>query len=109
MADGHLCQIQLLRGFTRRFTMQRNELEGVFGAMSSHKGIAFDWPDPFLLRDQLTEEERLVQETAAAYAAEHLAPRVEKAYLDEFTDPQIFAEMGECGLLGATVPEAYGG
>jgi len=69
----------------------------------------FDWPDPFRLADQLTEEERMLQEAAAAYAAEKLQPRVTQAYRDEVTDPAIFAEMGEMGLLGVTIPEEYGG
>src|SRR5690606_2748961 len=65
--------------------------------------------DPFLLEDQLTEEERLVRDGAAAFAADKLAPRIEAAYMDETTDPAIFREMGEAGLLGVTVPEEYGG
>ena len=68
----------------------------------------FDWSDPFRLAAQLTEEERMLQGAAAAYAAEKLAPRVTQAYRDEVTDPAIFAEMGEMGLLGVTIPEEYG-
>ncbi|MFV0300515.1 MAG: acyl-CoA dehydrogenase [Paracoccus sp. (in: a-proteobacteria)] len=75
----------------------------------SHKGIAFNWADPFLLEDQLTEEERMIRDSAAAFAAESLAPRVEKAYLNETTDPAIFREMGAAGMLGVTVAEEYGG
>lgn len=75
----------------------------------SHKGVPFSWSDPFLLEDQLTEEERMVRETAAAFAADVLAPRVEAAYLHETTDPDIFREMGRAGLLGVTVDEEYGG
>ncbi len=75
----------------------------------SHKGAAFSWSDPFLLEDQLTEEERMIRETAAAFAADRLAPRVEAAYLNETTDPEVFREMGQAGLLGVTVDEAYGG
>ncbi|WP_010397032.1 MULTISPECIES: acyl-CoA dehydrogenase [unclassified Paracoccus (in: a-proteobacteria)] len=75
----------------------------------SHKGGAFSWSDPFLLDDQLTEEERMIRDTAAAFAADRLAPRVEAAYLNEETDPEIFREMGASGLLGVTVDEAYGG
>ncbi|MEL6618092.1 MAG: acyl-CoA dehydrogenase [Pseudomonadota bacterium] len=70
---------------------------------------AFDWADPLRLSDQLTEDERMVQASAAAYAAEKLAPRVIDAFAEEQTDPSIFAEMGEMGLLGVTLPEAYGG
>ena len=69
----------------------------------------FDWSDPFRLEDQLTEEERMLRDGARAYAADRLQPRVTQAYADETTDPGIFAEMGEMGLLGATIPEEYGG
>ena len=69
----------------------------------------FDWEDPFRLDSQLEEDERMIREAAAAFAADRLAPRVERAYLDEVTDPDIFREMGETGLLGVTVPEEYGG
>lgn len=70
---------------------------------------AFKWDDPFLLEDQLGEVERMIRDTAASFAAEHLAPRVEEDYLVEKTDPAIFRKMGEAGLLGITVPEEYGG
>jgi glutaryl-CoA dehydrogenase len=69
----------------------------------------FVWNDPFLLEDQLTEDERMLRDAAAAFAADKLAPRIEQAYLEEHTDPAIFAEMGEAGLLGITIPEEYGG
>lgn len=69
----------------------------------------FDWEDPFRLEDQLTEEERMLRDAARAYAQDKLQPRVIAAYRDELTDPQIFREMGEMGLLGVTVPEEYGG
>ncbi|MTH62493.1 acyl-CoA dehydrogenase [Paracoccus litorisediminis] len=75
----------------------------------SHKGTAFSWSDPFLLDDQLTEEERMIRDSAAAFAAEKLMPRVKDAYLHEHTDPEIFREMGAVGLLGVTVDEEYGG
>ena len=75
----------------------------------SHKGQAFTWSDPFLLDDQLEEDERMIRDAASAFAADKLAPRIEDAYLSEATDPAIFAEMGEAGLLGVTVPEEYGG
>jgi glutaryl-CoA dehydrogenase len=71
--------------------------------------IPFPWADPFLLEDQLSEDERMIRDSAAAFAAEKLAPRVQKAYLNEETDPTIFREMGATGLLGVTIPEAYGG
>ncbi len=70
---------------------------------------SFDWADPFRLSDQLNEDERMIQASAAAYASEKLAPRVIDAFANEITDPSIFAEMGEMGLLGVTLPEEYGG
>lgn len=76
---------------------------------AAFKGQPFSWSDPFLLDDQLTEDERMVRDAAAAFARAHLQPRVEKAYLDEHTDPDIFREMGAAGLLGVTVPEQFGG
>ena len=69
----------------------------------------FDWEDPFRMEDQLSEEERMLRDAARAYAQEKLQPRVTAAYREEATDPAIFREMGEMGLLGATVPEEYGG
>ena len=73
------------------------------------KTAAFHWDDPLLLDQQLTDEERMVRESAAAYCQERLAPRVLEAFRTETTDPAIFREMGELGLLGPTLPEAYGG
>ncbi|MCR9135320.1 MAG: acyl-CoA dehydrogenase [Alphaproteobacteria bacterium] len=69
----------------------------------------FDWEDPFRFDDQLSEDERMIRDATRAYAQEKLQPRVIDAYRDEVTDPGIFREMGEMGLLGITVPEAYGG
>ena len=69
----------------------------------------FTWDDPFRLADQLTEDERMVAASARAYADEKLAPRVLQAFEDETTDPSIFKEMGDMGLLGVTLPEEYGG
>ncbi|WP_428645392.1 acyl-CoA dehydrogenase [Roseibium sp.] len=71
-------------------------------------GGTFDWQDPFRLRDQLNEDEQLIQDTARAYAQEKLLPRVIEAYREEKTDRAIFNEMGELGLLGVTLPEDYG-
>ncbi|MCW6533002.1 acyl-CoA dehydrogenase [Sphingomonas sp. MMSM20] len=70
---------------------------------------AFDWSDPFLLDEQLTDDERMVRDTARAYAEDRLAPRIIDAFAKEVTDPAIFREMGQLGLLGPTVPEEYGG
>jgi glutaryl-CoA dehydrogenase len=69
----------------------------------------FDWTDPFLLEDQLTEEERLIRDATRSYAQEQLLPRVADAYLQEHTDPAIFREYGALGLLGITLPAEYGG
>ena len=69
----------------------------------------FDWTDPLFLSDQLSEEERLIAESARAFASDVLAPRVQRAFADEITDAEIFPRMGEAGLLGVTLPEADGG
>ena len=69
----------------------------------------FDWSDPFLLDDQLTDDERMIRDAAHAYAQEKLQSRVIEAYSREYTDPEIFREMGAQGLLGVTLPEQYGG
>jgi glutaryl-CoA dehydrogenase len=69
----------------------------------------FDWTDPLRMADQLTEEERMLADAAHSFAQEKLQTRVTKAYADEESDPAIFREMGEMGLLGVTVPEQYGG
>ena len=70
---------------------------------------AFKWDDPLLLDAQLTEDERMVREAAMAYCQDKLAPRVLEAFRHEKTDPAIFREMGELGLLGPTIPAEYGG
>ena len=69
----------------------------------------FNWSDPLLLDQQLTDDERMVRDAAAAYAQDKLLPRVTEAFRSEHTDPAIFREMGELGLLGPTIPEQYGG
>jgi glutaryl-CoA dehydrogenase len=70
---------------------------------------SFNWADPLLLDSQLTEEERMVRDAAAEYAQGRLMPRIHDAFRHETTDPAIFREMGELGLLGITIPEEYGG
>jgi glutaryl-CoA dehydrogenase len=70
---------------------------------------SFTWDDPFRLDDQLAEDERMIRDSAHAYAQEKLQPRVTDAFANETTDPEIFREMGEMGLLGVTTPEQYGG
>lgn len=69
----------------------------------------FDWSDPFRLSDQLSEDERMIQDSARAYAKEKLQPRIIDAFANETTDTSIFKEMGEMGLMGITIPEEYGG
>ncbi|MGQ9424769.1 acyl-CoA dehydrogenase [Gilvimarinus sp. F26214L] len=75
--------------------------------MSGTQWAKFNWEDPFLLDDQLTEEERMVRDTAHQYCQSKLLPRVRDAFRTETTDPAIFREMGELGLLGAPI-EGYG-
>lgn len=69
----------------------------------------FKWDDPLLLEEQLSEDERMIRDTARRYAAERLAPRVGQAFRDEATDPEIFREMGDLGLLAVALPEELGG
>lgn len=69
----------------------------------------FNWIDPLLLEQQLTDEERMVRDSAASYCQQKLMPRVLESFRHEQTDASIFREMGELGLLGATIPEQYGG
>jgi glutaryl-CoA dehydrogenase len=79
-------------------------------ASPAHGGMGrFAWDDPFLLDDQLTEDERMIRETAQRFAQDRLLPRVIEAYREEKTDRAIFNEMGEAGLLGVTLPAQYGG
>src|SRR5690606_922156 len=77
--------------------------------MATGKKASFDWADPLRLDDQLTEDERMVREAAREYCQGKLAPRVLEAFRNESTDPSVFREMGELGLLGPTIPENYGG
>ncbi|MBI3113098.1 MAG: acyl-CoA dehydrogenase family protein, partial [Rhodospirillales bacterium] len=73
------------------------------------KGAGYRWDDPFLLDDQLSEDERLVRDTARDYAQTKLMPRIIEANRNEHFDPAIMTEMGALGLLGSTIPEKYGG
>ena len=70
---------------------------------------SFHWDDPFLLQQQLSEDERMIEEAAHAYCQDKLLPRVTEAFRHEKTDVTIFREMGELGLLGPTIPTEYGG
>ena len=71
--------------------------------------IPFDATDPFRLDDQLTEDERMIRESAHAFAQSELQPRVIEAFREETSAPELFPLMGKAGLLGATIPEEYGG
>lgn len=70
---------------------------------------SFNWADPFCFDAQLSDDERMIRDSAHAYAQDKLAPRVIEAFANEHTDRAIFNEMGELGLLGPTIPERYGG
>lgn len=75
----------------------------------SQAAATFIWDDVLLLREQLTDEERMVWDTAHQFAQNQLKPRILNAFRNEFTDPAIFKEMGQLGLLGATLPAEFGG
>jgi len=75
--------------------------------VSTTQWANFDWQDPFLLDQQLTDEERLIRDSARDFASDKLQPRIREAYAQEHTDPDIFREMGELGLLGPTI-DGYG-
>ncbi|HZH10751.1 MAG TPA: acyl-CoA dehydrogenase [Microvirga sp.] len=77
-------------------------------AGAKHELAKLKWDDPLLLDELLTDDERMIRDTARAYAQEKLLPRVIEAYREERTDREIFNEMGELGLLGVTIPEEYG-
>jgi glutaryl-CoA dehydrogenase len=72
------------------------------------KTAPFHWEDPFLLDDQLSDDERMIRDSAAAFAEAELQPRINAAYLEEKTEPELFRIMGKAGLLGVTLPEKYG-
>ncbi len=71
--------------------------------------VPFSWEDPFNLESQLTEDERMIRDAAHAFAQGELQPRVQQAFRDEASAPELFPLMGQAGLLGATIPEEYGG
>uniref|UniRef100_UPI00293D60B0 acyl-CoA dehydrogenase family protein n=1 Tax=Janthinobacterium sp. TaxID=1871054 RepID=UPI00293D60B0 len=75
----------------------------------SSRKAQFHWDDPLLLSSQLSDEERMVRDAAAAYSQDKLQPRVLEAFRHEKMDTSIFREMGELGLLGVTIPTEYGG
>ena len=69
----------------------------------------FNWPDPFLLDNQLKEDDRMLRDAAAQFAQNELQPLIVDAYREATVNPSLFPKMGEAGLLGATIPEEYGG
>ena len=77
-------------------------------AAATKPSAGFQWDDPFLLDDQLTDDERMIRDTARQFAQERLLPGIVEAYANEKTDRSIFNQMGELGLLGVTIPEEYG-
>ena len=83
---------------------------GALSRMLESTGVMadFKWDDPFFLDDQLSEDERLIRDSARDYAQEKLMPRIQQANRDEFFHREIMNEMGALGLLGATLPEKYG-
>ncbi len=72
-------------------------------------GLSFSWEDPLHLQQQLSEDERMIADSARSYCREKLLPRVVDAYREESFDRAIMTEMGEMGLLGVTIPEQFGG
>jgi glutaryl-CoA dehydrogenase len=77
--------------------------------MATKTTARFDWSDPFLLDQQLTDDERMVRDTARAYCRDKLGPRVLEAFRQEKTDASIFRELGALDMLGIVIPEEYGG
>src|SRR5215472_18133807 len=88
---------------------QKASRPGTSSASAPLVAAEFDWQDPLALAGELSEDERLVQATARGYAQDRLFPRVLTAFREERFDREILREMGALGLLGATLPEAYGG
>jgi len=82
---------------------------GVTPEQARAKPPELTWEDPFLLDEQLSDEERMIRDAASAYAADKLAPRVIEANRNEVFHREIMTEMGELGFLGSTIPDAYGG
>src|SRR6187455_697578 len=77
--------------------------------MATKTSARFDWSDPLLLEQQLTQDERMVRDTARAYCRDKLAPRVLEMFRKESTEPAIFREFGALDMLGIVIPEQYGG
>jgi len=77
--------------------------------MEKVAAMSFDWSDPLLLEHELDQDEIMMRDAARSFAQDRLAPRVNRAYMDEVVDRDVFNEFGDLGLLGITIPEAYGG
>ncbi len=92
-----------------RSRVPNNQTFLIFIGDTTMAHAAFQWQDPFLLDQQLTDDERMVRDAATAYCQDKLQPRVTQAFREGSTDVAIFREMGELGLLGPTIPEVYGG
>ena len=86
-----------------------NDTAPIRAAKDAPDMASFTWDDPFLLEDQLTEDERMLRDAAHEFAQKNLQPRVIDAYREAAVTPEIFPQMGEAGLLGTTIPEQYGG
>src|SRR5947209_13512633 len=93
----------------RRAAMAQPAAKSAQKPAAPSKEAPFSWEDPLDLEGELSEEERMVRDTARGYAQDRLFPRVLTAYREERFDREILTEMGALGLLGATVPEEYGG
>jgi glutaryl-CoA dehydrogenase len=105
----------IFRSYWRKFKkssfgdIDMKDATDVISAKDRPNLSSFDWQDPFNFSDQLTEEERMLQESVRSFAQNELQPRILNAYRNATVEPEIFREMGALGLLGITVPEEYGG
>jgi glutaryl-CoA dehydrogenase len=89
--------------------IRRNRIGAITMADLKPQLANFNWPDPFLLDNQLNEDDRMLREAAAQFAQNELQPLIVDAYREATVNPSLFPKMGEAGLLGATIPEEYGG
>lgn len=89
--------------------MHAPKSSGASPELANHGLVPFNWEDPFDLESQLTEDERMIRDAAHGFAQSELQPRVIEAFRNEVSAPELFPLMGQAGLLGATIPEEYGG
>jgi glutaryl-CoA dehydrogenase len=89
--------------------IRRNRIGAITMADLKPQLANFNWPDPFLLDNQLNEDDRMLRDAAAQFAQNELQPLIVDAYREATVNPSLFPKMGEAGLLGATIPEEYGG